>query len=249
MKRTAALMSLLLAACRTTPTQRDIQVDKPVPSPPPPAPAAIRSDVARIDSKADASWARSIKTDKGFRSVVAPAGAAVTLIWRIGPQRKVKNLPNDQDYPANYVQTVDLAFGGGDPATSISLGELSGYVDPFDLTSCRGRGFRLGPGGGWGFPAEPSIASAFAVGVTQGQSVFLLVRDGDALELLHAETSDGKCEDVKQGPLHACADQLYWRVAEIRLPHDATLYERVDDDGKPFDCLAEDYRGKLLPPP
>jgi len=214
-------------------------------------PSVVPDAAAPIRSEAKGSWARAFPASKGFREVVAPSTRTLVLIWQVGPQRKARQLDPSEDYPANYVQHVDLLVGDGAGRVAISLGELSGGVERFGVTYCRGRGFRLPhPESGWRFPAEPSVTSAFSIGVVQGDSEFLLARDADVLHLLHRETSDGRCDEIRQGPLDGCEGFEYERVADVRIPRGAALYELVRDEAEPLDCSTPTlYGAALLPSP
>jgi hypothetical protein len=208
------------------------------------------ADAVRIDCTADAAWARAIKSERQFREIFLPDTPAVTFVWRIRNRHKSTRFPDDAEYPAAYVQNVELAFEPGPLGPAIPLGELSGYVEPYDVTYCRGRAFRLPPNAEWNFPVEPSVAAAFSLGTPQGATRYMLVRDGDVLHLLHVETSDGRCDDVKQGPLLACKGALYARTADIHIPHRASLHERIDNLGSPLACSVRDleHSEPLLPP-
>lgn len=88
------------------------------------------------------------------------------------------------------------------------------------------------------------------MGIPQGYDDFMVVRDGSTLYVLHRHTSDEDyCETVKQGPLEICKGFPWERRAEIRLAGNPALYERVDNDGKPFDCGTPLREGSHLEPP
>jgi len=249
------MVTMVLGCHAASPAQRvEIQA-APLPAPPPPVTALLHDaalpDAVPVRSEDKGAWARAIAPSKTFKEIAAPRLDAITLAWRIGKQHKVKDLDPSEDYPANYVQPVDLVIGGAADAQAVALGELSGSVERFEVTYCRGRGFQLPREEPWGFPQEPSIASAFSVGVPQGNSEFLVVRDGDDLHVLHRETSDGRCDEMKQGPLDGCEGFEYERIADVHLPHGVALFELVrdEDEGKPLDCGAPTSYGSALLPP
>lgn len=249
---TLGLAMLAASACRPAPAPR-VEISQPPPAAPPKpveAPARVETDAVPLHAEAKGAWARAFPAEKDFHEVKIGEALAVTFVWHLGPQHKKKELPPEDDYPANYVQATELRVVGarGAAPASIPLGELSGFVERFDLTYCRGRGFRLPDGDAWGIASEPSIAASFSLGVPQGNSEFLLVRDADTLHVLHRETSDGRCDDIKQGPLDGCEGFEFARVADVHVPHAALLYERIDDDGKPLECVADHYGRSLLPP-
>ncbi|HSQ67299.1 MAG TPA: hypothetical protein VLM85_28985 [Polyangiaceae bacterium] len=213
-------------------------------------PSSVPDGAVPIHSEAKGSWARAFPAAKGFREVVAASTSTLVLVWRVGPQHKAKQLDPSEDYPANYVQPVDLLVGDGAGRVSIALGELAGAIERPGVTYCRGRGFRPPhPVPSWQFPSEPSVAAAFSIGVVQGDSELLLVRDADVLHLLRRETSDGRCDEIKQGPLDGCEGFEYERVADVRIPRGAALYELVEDEAKPLDCSVPPFYGVALLPP
>ena len=84
------------------------------------------------------------------------------------------------------------------------------------------------------------------MGVTQGDDDHLVLRTPTALYVLHRETSDGRCDEGKQGPLEICRG-FEWRVRAV-----ATLTADVDFDetvtGDHVDCAAPSSYGELAPP-
>lgn len=97
--------------------------------------------------------------------------------------------------------------------------------------------------------AQLSILSSLSIGTMQGDTEVMIVREGATLHVLHRETSDGRCDEAKQGPLDVCQGFEWERVAEVRLTGEPLLYERIDEQGKPFDCSVPTFYGaRLLPP-
>lgn len=252
------LLWLALAACGPTAAPRVELAAAPsasvAPAPPPPA-EAIPAGAAAIRSGDRGAWARTIREAPKFRRVDLPGASRVLLTWRIGASRTLKPLPPEEDYGANHVSVVDLVVRARGGDTVIPLGELPGSPVPANVTYCRNRGYHVDTDGAigasapdqanWGFPKEPNVASAFMLDMIQGGDDFLLVRDGGTLHLLHRETSDGSCNEGKQGPLAICEGSEYARVAEIHVGA-ADLFETIDGEGKPFDCTAERWGQRLV---
>jgi hypothetical protein len=235
---------------------------------------ALPSFAAPIDSKAEGSWARSLPKQHDFATYEVDGSAAGgtsrtpsahdvgrgLLTWRIGPSHTTRKLEPDEDYPAFHVAKVDLLVHARGNDVEVALGSLSGMATPASQSYCKHRGFRLGLGNVWGFPDEPNIAAAFSIGLPQGSSDFLVVRDGGSLHVLHRETSDGKCDEIKQGPLETCEGSEYARVAEIHVSASARLFEAIVEQGaardagageeasSAFDCTTVVYGSELLPP-
>jgi len=239
-----------LGVCACT-TPRAVEIAAPLAKPP--APIVVEeeptpADAVRAPSAAEGSWAAAFPSAKSLTVVEVPSASRVLVHWRIGPGRKVKELPADEDYPGNYWVAVDLVVRAHGVEKLVPLGELAGSVDPIHLSYCARAGFTMPSWPEFGKAQDPSSASWFAVGTPQGDSDFMLVRDVDVVHVLHRETSDGKCDDAKQGPLDVCEGFEWERVAEIRGTRGAALFERVTDEGKPFDCGA-DRMGESLTRP
>ena len=185
------------------------------PKDPAPPPNAIRIHASR-----DADWARAFPKAKNFVVVQIPQTNTLVLFWRIGKTHKAKELPPEEDYAGNYVQRVDLVVG---PET-IAFGDIGGSVAPPSQSCCARADL-------------PSyVTSSVSVGTMQGDSELMIVRDASTLHVLHRETSDGRCDEAKQGPLDVCEGFEWERRAEIHTSGDPVLYERVDEAGEPFDC-------------
>lgn len=239
---------MLLAACGPAPAPR-VEIAAPLARPVAPVRApveAMPAGAAAVHSSASGSWARAFPADKSFRTVDVPSAARVLLTWHVGERHAVKSLATEEDYPANHVAPTALVVHAAGTDTTISLGELSGIEGPLAVTYCKNRGYRADADGAWGFPKEPSVASAFQMMIMQGSDDYLLVRDGGTLHLLHRETSDGRCIEGKQGPLDICEDFEWSRLAEIHVGA-ADLFERIDDGGG-FDCTAEVWGERLVFP-
>jgi hypothetical protein len=177
----ACFFSLACSASSTTP--HVALVAPPAPSAPPEAP--MREDppppnAMRIDATSDSSWARTFPRAKDFVALEArePHNSLI-LFWRVGVSHRVKDLPPNEDYAANYVAPLDLIVG----AQTISFGSPSGTVNPFALSFCARAG--------WHAENQPTspvgrhVVSFFSVGVIQGDTDIMVVRDGSTLHVLH----------------------------------------------------------------
>ncbi len=74
------------------------------------------------------------------------------------------------------------------------------------------------------------------------------MRDGATLHVLHQETSDGHCEESKQGPLDVCDGFAWHLVADVRIQPSADLWEIVKDEGKDLDCGEAQLTERLTRP-
>ena len=229
-----------IAACAPTAAPR-VELAPPPPPAPSIAAAPLRDpafdSAAPIRVGAGGAWARAFRAEKNV-SVLDARGGRVLLSWRIRAYRTVKPLPAEEDYPGNHVARLELVVRAEGAERVVPLGEMSGTPTPAAVTFCKNRGFHVDADGGWEFPKDPSVASAFTMAIVQGSDDYLLVRDGGTLHLLHRESSDGRCDESKQGPLDVCEGFEWARRAEIHVGG-AELFETIDDDGKPFDCTAE----------
>lgn len=221
----------VIAVCGCSTAPRAVKLATPLATHPPPpsvplgdeAPLPPTAVLAR--SASDGAWARTFPKAPTFTVVEVSNSSRVVLQWRIGSGHNVKELPPDEDYPANYVAPIDLVVRSRGGEKTIALGDRAGSPDPAHQSYCaRGRA------------PNPSAAVWFSVGIMQGDSEFLVVRDGDTLHLLHRETSDGSCQEKKQGPLETCEGSEWERVSEIRGTRNAGLFEIVTDEGKNIDC-------------
>jgi hypothetical protein len=199
-----------------------------------------------VHSGAGGAWARDFPAAESFRAYDAGGAGRVLLTWRIGPTHVVVNVPGG-DYPVNHVSAVELVLHARGRDTVVPLGDLPGAPPPIAATYCKNRGFHPDCDGGWEFPGEPNVASAFRMDMIQGSDDFVVVRDRGTLHVLHRQSSDGHCEAKKQGPLDACDGDEYARVAEIHVGA-AELFETVDDQGSPFDCGADRFGMQLVFP-
>ena len=133
---------------------------------------------------------------------------------------------------------------------TIHLGSHVGTAGPPAQSYCLHLGWHLDSAHTDAQPAPRlSILSRLSIGTMQGDTEVMIVRDGATLHVLHRETSDGKCDEAKQGPLDVCEGFEWERVAEVRLTGDPLLYERIDDQGKPFDCSAPTFYGRGMSRP
>jgi hypothetical protein len=236
-----------LAACSPAPPAR-VELPAPLPSAAV-AVVASRDPVPRhaapIRSESGGAWARAFPRASTFRSFEPRSSTHILLTWRIGSTHVVERVPGG-DYPVNHVSAVDLVVRAGGRDTVVALGELPGSSSPVGLSYCKNLRFRP-VDSRWDFPREPSVASAFTIGIMQGSDDYLLVRDGGTLHLLHRESNDGRCDEAKQGPLDVCEGSEYARLAEIHVGR-GDLFEAIDDQGTPFDCGADRWGERLLPP-
>jgi hypothetical protein len=243
------LVCAMLCACHRTPPSVELTAPAPSASASQATAhvAAPKAEAAPIQSKAVGAWARGFPRDEGFVTLEVGDAPSALLTWRIGAYHAVKALAADADYAANHVAAVSLVVRARDNEVVVPLGELSGSAPPLGQSYCKNGGFHLAGGDVWAFPNDPSVAAAFSVGVAQGSSDFLVVRDGATLHLLHRETTDGRCDELKQGPLDTCKYAEYKRRANIHIAEAAVLSETIDGPGSVnadsgasggFDCAA-----------
>ncbi len=244
-------VALFFCACTAPPPTPHVALVAPTVSAPvvitredPVPPNAVRIDAAR-----DSTWARAFPRAKDFVAIEVPdTHTSLLLLWRVGLPHRLKELPPDEDYGANYVAPLDLSLivAAQPPynvgAQTISFGSPSGSVNPFALTYCARAGWHEENKP----PTPPArhVVSFFSVGVVQGDTEIMIVRDGSTLHVLHRETSDGRCDETKQGPLDICEGFEWERRAEIHLAGNPTLYERAV-----VDCGAEQMGGMKLVKP
>jgi hypothetical protein len=237
MKR--AFFVLLVCAC-SAPRTVVVEIAAPLASAtvaPPSDEVVVPRSALRVPPSAEGPWVADFPTSKTFAVYDVPDARRVLLTWRVGPSHFEKRVGEDDDeaesYPVNHVASVDLVVRARDVTRVISFGALSGHVDPPALSWCK----TTDPSS-----RAPSFASTFAIGIAQGDDELAIVRDGQTLHVLHRETSDGYCEETKQGPLDVC-DGAHWeRVADIRVATRSSsveLYEIVEEEGKTFDCRME----------
>lgn len=229
-----------LAACSPGSAAR-VEIVAPLPRVAPPVAAlevAMPREAAAIRSSASGEWARAFPAEKAFREWDLPRGARVLLTWRMGREHAVRDLASGEDYPANHVLPLELVLRAAGAVVTVPLGELPGAPSPTAVTYCRNRGYHVDSDGGWSLPKEPSVASSFDLAIMSGSDDFLVVRDGGTLHLLHRETSDGRCDETKQGPLDVCEGSEWSRAADLDVGGGA-LYESIEDGEAPFDCAAE----------
>jgi hypothetical protein len=213
-----------------------------------PAPAP---DVAIDARAADVAWLASLSRERGFRSLsLAESASPLVLTWRLGTARRAKAPDPAEDYPGNHVAKLDLVFQQGAHDTRLDLGEHSGSPVPSAMTYCKRSGYGVASGDAWGFPTVPNLVSAFSVAIPQGSSDYVLLLGDDRLFVLHRETDDGDCTELKQGPLRTCVHMQYALLAEVRLAQHAPMRERIlwGADGQAPDCGAESEGVKLTPP-
>jgi hypothetical protein len=239
-----ALCLLVVVACSASPTPKVTLARVPVAAPPPLAHVPEPPEGAvLVTSTRDATWARAFPTEKGFVVIDVPAAPSLFLDWRIGVPHPFKNADGEvYDLP---ITPIALAVGARDE----KLGEFGGTARPAAQTYCAHLGWHRANDGETPAPPLPSLVSKAALGTMQGDDDFMIVRDGSVLHVLHRQTSDGKCDEAKQGPLDVCEGEEWKRRVEIRLAGDPALFERISDGGKPIDCGAPSFYGdRLLPP-
>jgi hypothetical protein len=210
-------------------------------------PATPPDPAGKIVSASAGSWAAAFPVSKKLVTLDVPSAPRVDIEWRVAKKRKVTSHTPGVDYPIDFASRTDLVFRAAGVEKIVALGDLNGFVNPMHQSYCFAIGYELAHAPDMGKAPEPSVASRFALGVTQGESKLMLVRDGDVMHVLHQESSDGKCDDKKQGPLDVCKGREWERIADVRGLRGAALYEIVTYDGKPLDC-AEDMYGSHLTP-
>ncbi len=244
MKRAALV---LFCACSTAPV-KNVEIAAPLAHAtvaPVHDDVAIPREAARVTFDAEGPWAASFPEDKSFAVYDLPDAERVLLTWRVGKDHVVKRVESDEDYPANHVAPVDLVVQARGETRTITFGDVSGNVETIALSWCGRTGWKLESGEHW-TPSPPALAVAFAIGLAQGDDEMRIVRDGRTLHVLHRVTSDGKCDDGKQGPLDVCDGEEWHRAADVRVPLQATIYETVEQEGKPYDCSAGPWGQKLV---
>jgi hypothetical protein len=246
MKRLCVLFGAAVAACghaRAPAVTLAAATSAPVAVVPAPR-EELPPDSVRLTSLSDASWARAFAEAKGFiRGTVS--GKSVLIGWHLGVPSSFRS-DSGEEFPDIAVTPLELNVG----TVSIPLGSHVGTARPPSQSYCLHLGWHLNPDHADAQP-EPrlSILSSLSIGTMQGDTEVMIVRDGASLHVLHRETSDGKCDEAKQGPLDVCEGFEWERVAEVRLAGDPVLYERLDEQGKPFDCGVPTFYGKRLLPP
>jgi len=192
--------------------------------------AALPRGARQVSFGAGADWAASFPAAKTFATFDLPEAHRVLLTWRVGKGRAVQALPESEDYPGNHVAPVALAIEARGATRIAPFGELSGSIPPPENSWCAGTSYK---------PTIPAFGAVFSIGTMQGGDEIVVVRDGGTLHVLHRETSDGSCEDAKQGPLDVCEGFQWERAADIHVPAAATIWEMIEDEGKPLDCGTE----------
>ncbi|HEY1958367.1 MAG TPA: hypothetical protein VGH28_22275 [Polyangiaceae bacterium] len=238
----------LVAACAPAAAPH-VEIATPLAHPVAPAPVLVEpmpADAAAVHSSASGDWARAFPLDRTFRALDLPPAARVLITWRVGASRALERLPDTQDVPWNHVSETSLVVRAAGAERTVALGELPGSPGPNEVSYCNHRGYRADAQVGWAYSKEPSIAAAFAMSIIQGSADFLLVRDGGTLHLLRRNSSDGSCAAAKQGPLDVCKGFEWSRVADVAVG-EADLFERIDEGGG-FDCGAEHWGERLVPP-
>jgi hypothetical protein len=203
----------------------------------------LKQGVAAIHSSTVGSWAAKFPAAKTFKTFDASGSSKLLITWRVSASHAKKSLSGADDYSANHVSPTELVIGD----VHIKLGDLIGAPSPSSVSFCKNMGFHVDGDAGWTFPRERSVASAFTMSTAQGSDDYVLVHDGATLHLLHRETSDGRCDDGKQGPLDICQGFEYSRIADIGIGT-ADLAETIDEAGKPLDCLAPEDGLRLVFP-
>jgi hypothetical protein len=212
---------------------------------------AIPREAARVTFDAEGPWAATFPADKSFAVYDLPDAERVLLTWRVGKDHIVKRVAAEsgEDYPVNHVAPIDLVVQARGETRTIAFGELSGTVETVALSWCGRTGWKLENGESWK-PSPPALAVSFSIGLAQGDDEMRIVRDAQngtsTLHVLHRETSDGKCDDLKQGPLDVCEGAEWHRVADVRVPARAVIYETVEQEHKPYDCSVGPWGQKLV---
>jgi hypothetical protein len=225
---------VFLVGCPSPPAQH---VDIPTPlasasvAPVVAAPIVPSKKLAAIHVGAGGAWAAKFPAAKTFKTYDPHAASQVVITWHVGAYHAAKPLAQDDDYPANHVALLELEVGD----VHVNLGEMSGSPVSSEVSFCKNLGFKIDSDAGWGFPQERNIASAFTMSIAQGSDDYLLVRDVGTLHLLHRQSSDGKCDEGKQGPLDICEGADWSRIAELHIGA-AELFETIAMQDKPFDC-------------
>jgi hypothetical protein len=220
---------VVVALCGCSAAPRAVEIAAPLASTPHSPPKVAEDELppkaVAITSDADGAWAAPFPKAKGFVSLDLPESSRVLLTWKTRAARRVRDLEPGADYPANYDIPVELEVSARGAVKRVALGGLTGSIAPYEQSFC----VRTNA-------PDPSVAAWFGVGVVQGSSDFMIVRDIGTLHVIHRESSDGKCDDVKQGPLDVCDGSEWEIVADVHVGRNAALYERVTVEGAPLDC-------------
>lgn len=190
-------------------------------------------------------WLPGIARAKGFESFVLPAPGTVHLTWLVGSTRRVRALPADQDYGANYVAAIGLRVERGGVVRTLDFGEEAGAIQPLEISFCQRSGWVPIGGRAWDLPKIDGVVSSFAVGVMQGNDEHLVMRGPNALYVLHRQTSDGRCDEGKQGPLDVCLGFEWQLRAVAELAGDPDFDESVASVDR-FDCAVPSIDGSPL---
>ena len=220
----------MMVACACTTPRTTVEIAAPLASAtvvPVYDEVAVPRGAKRVAASADGPWAADFAPSKSFATVDVPDARRVLLTWRVGKSRVERRTDPDEDddYPADRTASIELVVRARNETRVISFGSLCGNVEPTELSWCA--------------KTREPFAATFSIGLAQGDDQMAIVRDGRTLHVLHRETSDGSCEEVKQGPLDVCDGSAWERVADVRLAAGAELYETVEQDGKPFECGME----------
>jgi hypothetical protein len=204
----------------------------------------------------DAAWIARLPRGKPFRQVHLVGTTLVRVSWVQHEQRRLRDLPSDQDFPGNYASAIELVLSGEADTVRLDLGTHSGGIEALGVTACERRGYRVPPDSAWSFPHIPGLVSSFGVTIPQGGSDWMIVLAGDSLHVLARDTSDGTCESmIQQGPIATCKGEPYTRRAEVRLrgkpafEEDVVVGANSAGAGEPWDCAEAWMDGSHLLPP
>jgi len=200
---------------------------------------AIPKGSRRVAITDEAPWAADFAPSKKYAAYDTPSARRALLTWQIGKSHVSKSDDGEDETDSEYIRThtvtpIDLVVRARGETRTISFGELAGSIEPAAISFCAKN---------TSWQSHPSFAAKFSIGLMQGDDDMVILHDAkngtDTLHVLHRETSDGSCEDGKQGPLDICEGFQWERVADVRLAPGTELWETVELEGKTFDCSME----------
>jgi hypothetical protein len=193
---------------------------------------AIPRGAKPVKFGAEAPWAAAFPKSKKFATYEMPSASRVVLLtWRVGKSHIVNAVESpEEDYPGNHAAPVELVVRARNETRTIAFGDMAGFIQPTAIEWCAPPSDHK---------SNAAFAAEFSIGTMQGDDEMVVVRDTRTLHVLHRETSDGHCEDAKQGPLEICEGGEWQLVADIHVTPGAAIYETVESEGKPFDCSPE----------
>lgn len=160
------------------------------------------------------SWLAAIGHEKGFRSFALPGSGTVHVTWSHAATRRVRDVPPAEDYGSNYVARVRLRLERAGVTQTIDFGEEPGGLVPSGTSFCKA-------------PKPDGVVTSFAVGTMQGDDEHRIMRGPATLYVMHRQTSDGSCQEGKQGPLDICLGSEWHLRAIVSVSGDPDFDESL----------------------